>query len=361
MKPNVVFVYKIETYNYLNVSDIESQSWKTFELNPGETLETFDHHKYRPLEGGRSYFIQQDDLNMMVQEINKQIHLYRKKQNTEVQLGPVHIVSPEFAAGSLRVGLERPKVVIGFPDFFAIGPLWRLEEKEGQAFRNQWLFENINYEHDDFEYHTKFQNTLREIEDISDDIPIYLWCGRNAGEQIGVRFILYLLRNKGNQIYLLNFTELYERYITPGTGGQPIFHTGQLEPEDLRGIFENNKGANPLSISERHQFQKEWELLSQTKEVLRIWKNGQIISVGENHFDSLIVDTIKGLHSSNSDQEFIKVGTLIGELLAQDVECDDYYLEYRIRQLIYNGVLAIKGIPKSLRHYSVKIKENSNT
>jgi hypothetical protein len=361
MKPNVVFVYKILTYNYLNVSDLGSQGWETFELNHGETLETFDHQKYRPLEGGRSYFIQQDDLNLMVQEINKQIHIYRKRQSNEVQLSPVHIVTPEFAAGSLRLGLERPKIVIGFPDFFAIGPLWKLDEKIGQTYRNEWFYENINDEQDDYEYETKFQNTLREINDLPNDVPIYLWCGQNACEQIGVRFILYLLREKGNNVYLLNSTELYVSYLNGESVNGRNSYTGQLEPEELRVIFEKNKGANPLSITERHQFQKEWELLSQTQEVLRIWENGKIISVAENHFDSLIIDTVKGLHSSQGNLEFIKVGTVVGELLALGANCDGHYLEYRIRKLVYNGELTIKGIPKSMRHYSVKMRDNSAT
>lgn len=354
IKPNVVFVYKIETYDYVNVSDLKPQGWGTFELYPGETLETFDHKNYQPLEG-RSYFIKQEDLVKMVEEINKQIQLYRQKQINQVNLSPVNIVSPEFAAGSLRVGLERPKVVIGFPDFFAIGPLWKLDEKIGQSFRSEWFYENINYEQDDYEYQTKFQNTLREIDDIPNDVPIYLWYGQNAGEQIGIRFILYLLRDKGNQISLLNSTELYEQYITSEKDDQPISHTGQLEPEDVRLLFEKSKGTKPLSESEIKQLQREWEELSQTKGVLHLWKDGQIIGVSENHFDSLIVETIEGIHAKQGDKEFIKVGTLIGEILQHGVECDSYYLEYRIRHLIYSGVLALKGIPKSMRHYSVKI------
>jgi hypothetical protein len=34
----------------------------------------------------------------------------------------------------------------------------------------------------------------------------------------------------------------------------------------------------------------------------------------------------------------------------------DAYLEYRLRHLIYNGILELKGIPKSMRHYSVKLR-----
>ncbi|TQR38069.1 DUF3658 domain-containing protein [Brevibacillus brevis] len=34
----------------------------------------------------------------------------------------------------------------------------------------------------------------------------------------------------------------------------------------------------------------------------------------------------------------------------------DFFLEYRIRHLIYSGVLELKGIPKSMRHYSIRIR-----
>ncbi|WP_422698388.1 DUF3658 domain-containing protein [Desulfofarcimen acetoxidans] len=34
----------------------------------------------------------------------------------------------------------------------------------------------------------------------------------------------------------------------------------------------------------------------------------------------------------------------------------DLFLEYRIRHLIYNGVFQIKGIPKAMRYYSVKLQ-----
>ncbi|MGE7694209.1 hypothetical protein ACQKNC_08805 [Lysinibacillus sp. NPDC094177] len=34
-----------------------------------------------------------------------------------------------------------------------------------------------------------------------------------------------------------------------------------------------------------------------------------------------------------------------------------YFLECRIRFLVYSGVLALKGIPKSMGHYSVKLRD----
>ena len=82
----------------------------------------------------------------MVEVINKYIEKYRNllafsasSVEAGYKVGAVHIVFSETAAVSLRVGLERSKVVIGFPDSFSIGPLWRLNEKMGQTFRNEWF------------------------------------------------------------------------------------------------------------------------------------------------------------------------------------------------------------------------------
>jgi hypothetical protein len=156
MDPNIVFVFEMKTPNYLNVQDLTDLGWRTFELNPGDTFDTFNHKENKPIEG-KSYFINQDGVAMMVEEINKQIQQNRQVDRDKETNIPIHIVSPEFAAGCLRVGLERPKEVIGFPDFFGIGPLWKLEEKIGQAFRNEWLYENINYEQDDHEFKLNFK------------------------------------------------------------------------------------------------------------------------------------------------------------------------------------------------------------
>jgi hypothetical protein len=353
MDPNIVFVFEIKTLNYINVQDLQHIGWGTFELNPGESFDTFDHIENKLVEG-KSYFINQDGVVEMVEEINRQIQQNRPGDGDNETKIPVHIVSPEFAAGALRIGLDRPKEVIGFPDFFAIGPLWKLEEKIGQTFRNEWIYENINYENDDHVYPTKFQNALREIEDLPSEAPIYIWCGSNASEQTGLRFILYLVRDKPNEIFLLHSTELYEKYIT--NEENPVFHTGQLDPEDARLLFEKNMDIKPMSDHERKRLQIEWEGLSESTEVLRVWENGKIKGVPEHHFDSLIIRTLEFLHANQEVKDFIKVGTVISEILINGNGYDSYFLEYRIRFLIYNGIFELKGIPKSTRHYRIRLR-----
>lgn len=354
MEPNVVFVYEIKTQDYLTIADLtESGEWQTFELNHEDNFDTFYHEEYKPLEG-QGYFINQENLHVMVEKINYYIQKNREflsfPSNSD-KTTAVHIISSESAAGSLRVGLEHPKIVIGLPDSLAIGPLWKLDEKVGQAFRNEWLYEHINYEYDDYEYENKLANTLREIEDIPEQAPIYVWYGNNIDEQIGLRFFLNLLRDKSNDVYIINSTEPFE------TPGEQIFHTGQIEPKDLGCLFEANRKKHPLSEQKRNQFHNEWVSFLQTKEVLRLWMNDEIIGVNENHYDPLILHTIELLHQQQETKDFVNAGVVIGEILSRSNELmNAYFLEYRIRDLIYSGILELKGIPKSMRHYSVKLR-----
>jgi len=346
MESNTVFVYKITTDNYLNASDlIDYSEWEAYELQHQALFEKFNHEESESIEGW-GFYLEHDEICNFVKIINDCIQKHRSVDQRLITQG-VHIVSSESAAGSVRVALAPPKHVIGFPDCLSIGPLWKLEEKRGQDFRNDWLFENINDGQEDV-YQNKFTNTLREIEDISNHVPIYIWYGNNANEQCGLRFFLYLLRNKSNEIFLINTTEQSKTNSA----------TCQLNSQQLAQLFVDINEKKPLTTEDRLIYQNEWETLSQTNDVLRLWINSEIKEVPEKYFDSLILETIERLHNEQVMKDFIKTGTVIAELLPlMDEFPSVFFLECRIRFLVYSGALALKGIPKSMRHYSVKLRD----
>ncbi|MFE8694734.1 DUF1835 domain-containing protein [Cytobacillus sp. FJAT-53684] len=351
LEPNVVFVYTIKRNDYLTVSGLRSDAgnWETYVLNHSDEFDTFIHEDREQLVG-RGYFLQLEDIYKMTKFINKQIQKHRVGDDS-----PVHIVSAESAAGTIRYSLKHPKKVLGFSDLFSYGPVWKLDKEEGQAFRNEWLFDHINMEfQDDNENELRWTNTLLEIEDIPKESPIYVWYANNALEQTGVRLILKLLSEKTNTIFLINSTDFYEKFIDQT---QPNYYTSQLTPDHIKLIFEHGKNSNSLSPADRIQYEREWEALAQTKAVLRLWRNNEIISVEDNYYDSEIIQTIERMHREQGEKDFIRAAKVIGEMLGQiDDWIGDSFLEYRIRYLIYNGRLELKGVPKSMRHYSVKLR-----
>lgn len=322
-EPNVVFVYKVEVEKYLTAADLSNYGeWKTYEIKNADEFENFHHESHISLEG-QGYFVQQSQLHFMVGKINQLIQNHRNFPDIETTA--YHLVSSASTAGALRVGLDRPKNVIGFQDSFSIGPIWKLDRKVGQAYRYEWLYENINLEQDDLEI--RFSNTLLEIMDIPEYAPIYIWAANNGNEQTGVRFINYLLKDKANEIFLINTTELYHLWGTLRDDQHSMLHSSMLQPPQLKLLFEQSKAVKPLTQQERIQFQQEWETLAQSKEVLRVWQNGRITSVPEDYYDSLILGTIQEMHQKQETKDFIRAGRVVGEILSQmeEVVGDSYF------------------------------------
>jgi hypothetical protein len=283
-----------------------------------------------------------------------------KKRNINVQreYKAVHIVCGESAAGSLKVGLSRENKVIGFPDFFAVGPIRELHTEGGRNRRYEWLSDHLNYQ-DDFieeEYKRRFLDTLSEMDAIPEQVPIVIWTGENADEQTGLCYLLNLLKGKTNPIYLINTTIAYQELFNTSEYQYFYFHTGEVAPDKLKVIYQE-KLSEPLSIQERTQFEEKWLSLSDSKGLVRIWENNKIITVNEDYFDEMIVTSAQRLHSKQKEKDFMKSARLIGEVIGHiDNNVGDTFLEYRLRSLIYKGIFEIKGIPRGMRYYSVKLR-----
>ncbi|MEH7883838.1 DUF1835 domain-containing protein [Bacillus sp. JJ1609] len=296
-----------------------------------------------------------EDLSSWYHEIER---ILQNDQVVEREYKSVHLVCGESHAGSLRYTFGHEHRVIGFPDFFAVGPIKRLHTKAGLQRRYEWLRDHLNYSDDYFEeeYEIRLKSTLAEIEAISPHVPIVVWTAENADEQTGIRYLLYLVKEKPNDICLINTTTAYQELFNTSEYQYLYSHTGGPEPEKLKEIYQR-KTSSPLTQEERRRFEQEWITLAEKKEVLRIWKNNSIIAVNEDYFDELIITTAQKLHSKKTEKEFIKAARIIGEVFAQiDNHVGDAFLEDRLRALVYKGVFEIKGIPKGMRYYSVRLK-----
>ncbi|WP_052404883.1 DUF1835 domain-containing protein [Bacillus rubiinfantis] len=362
IEPNIVFVYKIEALTYLNLKELsQSGEWQTYELSHEAEFEIFNHKEWKPLIG-KGYMINQDVHNMMLEKINQEIHKQRMAKPLAKSQTPVHLVCSEATAGALRFGLKQPRMVIGFQTLFSIGPIWQLDQKRGQTQRFQWMNENINLEQDEFQLENDFNRCLLEIAEIPEHAPIYIWTANNGDEQTGLRLLLHLLRGKNNPVFLINVTEVFQRGYFVKQGEERINnHTSGVHPDEFLRIFDEDIEVKLLSAHDRLQYQQEWESLAQTMGLLRIWQDGKLMDVPENYYDSLIISTIEDLHAQQERKDFIRAGYVIAGVLGQvDEPVSDCYLEYRLRHLIYTSVLELKGVPRSMLHYRVKLRSSLN-
>lgn len=263
----------------------------------------------------------------------------------------------ESPAGSLRIGLGRENKIIGFPDFFAVGPIWKLHQEVGRKYRQEWLKDHLNSSDDylEDEYEHSLLKTLSEIDQLDEETPIVIWTAENSNEQTGLRYLLYLLKEKKNEVFVINTTLAFQELFNKPESGCLDIHTGEVNAENLSKIYQEKLSA-PLTDTDRTQFEREWIALSESKGSVRIWENNKIYTVNEDCFDEFIVNTARDLHAQQSEKDFIKSGRLIGDVYGQINQLGDAFIEYRVRNLIYNGVFEIKGIPKAMRYYSVKLR-----
>lgn len=297
-----------------------------------------------------------EELSRMYDRVLNHIKLLEKEK--EIPYEWVHLVSGESAAGSVRVAFGRKDKVIGLPDHLAAGPIWQFHQEKGRQHRYEWLINHMLDPEDYLErqYERRLQKALQEISEIHDDAPIIIWTGENAFEQTTLRFYLYLLRDKQNPLYVINSTKEFSKLFNTAEMTYDVRHSGEISPEKFQEIYKHTN-LTPLSIEERRTLEIEWLKLAETKEVLRVWQDGEIKSVEEDYFDEFILETMRRLHQEFDSNDFMKSARLIGEVIGHCEEpIGDEYIEYRVRKFVYDGVFEMKGVPKGMRFYSIRLR-----
>ncbi|MBG9817692.1 DUF1835 domain-containing protein [Bacillus safensis] len=276
----------------------------------------------------------------------------------------IHIVFGAAAAGSLKQALiemkrNRFEEVITFDDTYSIGPLWQLHNREGQANRIEWLRNVMSNEFGHFDDMVNDQHKmLQQIKEIKAGSRILIWAGSNAHEQIGLRYAVYLLKEKSIELSVINTTTAFDQLFNTNTRRMDIRHSGEITSEKLKVLYKSKQHIHIVSTEERERLQNEWLSFAKENHTLRIWKKGQTISVPEDEFDAYLVKMAKRVHQSEPEEEFIKTPRLIGEVIGHlDQYIGDDFIEYRIKKLIDQEIFDMKGKLTSMRYYSIKLTE----
>lgn len=273
----------------------------------------------------------------------------------------IHILFGPSPAGSLRAafkenGIDKNEQIISFWDRFSIGPVWLLDEEAGKEARFDWMKNVINDEYGEFqEYKQSFQKTIDQILSIPEGLPITIWTADNAHEQTGLRFVLHLLKERNIDIILINTTKAFGELFKKRNVQYTVLHSGEISPDKLQIIYDQGQGR-VLTDHDKEDYENEWLSISDTRETLRIWRNGRIVSVPEDYCDPFIIQKAKKLHREQKTKDFMKSARLIGEVLGHlDQYVGDEFLEYRLRKLIEKEVFDVEGSLIAMRYYSVKL------
>jgi len=273
----------------------------------------------------------------------------------------IHILFGAAASGCFKfplkeMGLDKKEKVISFWDIFSIGPVWKLHEEIGVKSRFEWIGKYMNDEFGEYtDYTGSFNKTLHQINSIPEGEHVTIWASNSAHEQTGLRFVVYLLKERNIDMTVINTTEEYDKLFRVKKVKYTLLHTGEIPPEKLQHIYEHGSGKF-LTDHDRESYEKEWLSLAETRETLRIWRNGRIQSVPEDYYDEFIIKKAKKLHGKRKTKDFMKSARLIGEVLGHlDQYVGDTFLEYRLKKLIEAGVFEFEGSLEAMRFYSVRL------
>ena len=156
--------------------------------------------------------------------------------------------------------------------------------------------------------------------------PVRIWTSRNPDEFCGFCHILTELPENTD----IRVVELPE-YEVFGKEIRTYSSWGELGPYEL-GRFQTLE--RPLSATERRYFSMLWRTMQQENSPLRAMVNGQLLSVGADFYDGIILREIE-----KQPREFHE-GRLIGEILGRyQLGLGDSLIALRIEEFISRGML----------------------
>lgn len=286
--------------------------------------------------------------------------LYPEDPNDLFEKGNYKKVHITFGYPYLRqplkeLNLHEEEFIITFDENFAVGPIDKLDEDSGQKTRYHWLKQNLYHSDEEFdEYFQNAQRAIIQIKTIPQDVPIYIWVSENAHEQTGLLFTMYLLRERKNNIFIIDTGKIYRELFKKKARKYVPFFSGGIIPEELQDIYKyGQEDQRSLSDEDRTHFETQWLNHSENPGELRIWENGELTIVSEDYYDDFIIEKAKKLIGKKKG--FIMSARLIGEVygnIFQYIEVS--FLEYRLRKLIDKGIFEYEGSLEAMRYYSIK-------
>jgi len=287
--------------------------------------------------------------------------VYKQQMQAEELQTHVHLVFSLSNAGSLKVALSRlgkreENKVLAFNDFFSVGPIADLHTVEGQQHREMWLMEHdrdsfyaclANQEH-------QIIHMIEKLRKIQENKTVVIWCADNAHDQTGLRFALFLLRERKAPVHIVNLTKILEK-TGYGEKGKIPFAQSLIDYDMYLDIVRNYSNGFLLDGNQRKQYVSEWIELAGQDHLIRLWEQGKVLGCDESQMDEVIIQSVIELQAGReADDDFVKAGEVLERVLENSQQLISYtYILNRIWSLVNDGLLLFKGMPNMMHQFSV--------
>ncbi|MEK3794190.1 DUF1835 domain-containing protein [Paenibacillus sp. FSL R7-0204] len=276
----------------------------------------------------------------------------------------IHIVCGDSFGGSMKQALkglgwtDTHKLII-LRENYAIGPLEQLDTPVGRKLRSDWFRQHI---HEYFtvsdECEREYTELLDNLEQIPEQAKVVIWTSGNACEQTALRLTVHLLANRQNEIVVLDAGAICEELFNRPDAFINYCHSGEIPSDKLREALLRIGDASRLTAADIMRLAREWQQIAEQSGALRIWQEDALLEVPADYYDGYLLEKLDSLTPPPGEDGFLKSARLVGEAIGY---CEQYvgdtYFEHRVRELIYSGVLEIKGVPTAMRFYSIRRKK----
>lgn len=278
----------------------------------------------------------------------------------------VHVVFSLSDAGSLKVALSKvgkrqQSRVLAFNGWLSVGPIADLDTSEGQQRRQSWLMEHVqdDYFFDMINLDHQIAQLMKELKAIPEHKTVVIWCADNAHDQTGLRFALYLLKDRKQPIRIVNVTKVSQELGFRQKGGETPYAQALIDRDNYVEIVRDYGEGHPLDSETRKRYESEWIELAGQNHWLRLWEAGELRGCEEDKLDPLIIQSVIDLQGMHGAGDYVHAGEVMARVLEVSRQrISISFLTYRILRLTSDGVLTFKGIPGFPHQYSIRL---SNT
>lgn len=177
-----------------------------------------------------------------------------------------------------------------------------------------------------------------------------------------MRHAIHLMRNKRNSISVCDACAVCEELYNRPDAFINYRHSGEIPADKIREALIHLDGKGKLCAPDITRLEWEWQEIMEQAGMLRIWRDSKVLEVPVDYYDQYLLEMLDKLKPPTDDNGFLKSARLIGEAIGY---CEQYigdsYFEYRLRELIYDGILEIKGVPAAMRFYSIRRKRRAES
>lgn len=267
------------------------------------------------------------------------------------EISRVHIVFDASAHGSLRMALQGQtgEVPILLDDDLMVGPLAEDADPHGDAKRMNWFRDRFcrTEERDEWmQTYMKAAFTWRSMPAQLSKYPLVIWAGGSAAEQSGLRRLVAALPAEAN-VAVINATNALS------CDRCTYSHTGEITHRKLATLLGSEQS---LTAQDKENLAQDWIRLTSEQGTLRVLMDEKLETVPESHFDRDILDAALQLGAIGATYK--KSARMIGEVMGHSEQrVSDSFIEYRVRELIHEGMLNYEGDLAAMRYYSVSLSE----